>query len=101
MNPKVDGSSPPQVETFSASDQGSVIIIWDNDDYIAEARNQIFNDKCYKPVYLNTVDEINSILDKLWLYGCLDNQKSEIRKRLSNNITIECIELASYCDIHI
>ena len=27
--------------------------------------------------------------------------KSEIRKRLFNYITIECMELASYCDIHI
>ena len=29
------------------------------------------------------------------------NEKSEIRKRLFNNITIECMELASYCDCEI
>ena len=28
------------------------------------------------------------------------NQKSEIRKLLFNNITIECMQLASYSDIH-
>ena len=58
------------------ADKGSVIVILDKDAYISEAHNQIFNDKYYRPldgpVYLNTIDEVNSILDMLllsvWLY---------------------------------
>ena len=38
----------------------------DDNDYIADAHNQIFNDEYCKPledpVYLNTIDEINSFL---------------------------------------
>ena len=42
---------------------------------------QIFNDKYYKPldgpVYLNTTDEVNSILEKLLLNGWLDDKQVE------------------------
>ena len=54
---------------FKKADKGNTIVIMDPNDYITEAHNQIFNDKYYKPlevpVYLNTTDEVNSILDKL------------------------------------
>ena len=53
----------------------------DTNDYITEAHNQIFNDKYHTlvegPVYLNTTDEVNSILDELLLNGWLDNQQVE------------------------
>ena len=47
------------------------MVILDKDDYITEAHNQIFNGRYYKPldgpVCLNTIDEVNSILDNGWL----------------------------------
>ena len=59
------------------ADKGSAVVI-DKIDYITEAHNQIFNDKYHKslevPVNLNTIDKVNSILDKLWLNGWLDNK---------------------------
>ena len=61
------------------ADKGSVIVILNKDAYITEAHNQIFNDKYYRPldgpVYLNTIDEVNSILDMLLLSGWLDNKQ--------------------------
>ena len=60
----------------------------DRDDYITEAQNKIFNDKYYKPlegpVYLNTSDEVNSILDKLLLNGWLDNKQVEYLRPAHN-----------------
>ena len=60
----------------------------DGDDYITEAHNQIFNAKYYKPlecpVYLNTTDEVNSILNKSLLNGWLDNKRVEYLRPADN-----------------
>ena len=73
---------------FKKADKGNAIVIMDRDDYITEAHNQIFNDKYYKPlegpVYLNTTDEVNSILDKLLLNGWLDNKQVEYLRPADN-----------------
>ena len=56
----------------------------DTNDYITEAHNQILSDTYYKPlegpVYLNTTDEVNSILDKLLLNEWPDNKQVEYLK---------------------
>ena len=73
---------------FKKADKGNAIVIMDRDDYIREAHNQIFNDKYYKPlegpVYLNTTDEVNSILDKSLLNGWLDNTQVEYLRPADN-----------------
>ena len=73
---------------FKKADKGNAIVIMDRDDYIREAHNQIFNDKYCKPlegpVYLNTTDEVNSILDKLLLNGWLDNTQVEYLRPADN-----------------
>ena len=70
------------------ADKGNAIVIMDRDNYITEVHNQIFNDKYYKPlerpVYLNTTDEVNSILDKLLLNGWLDNKQVEYLRPADN-----------------
>ena len=69
-------------------DKGNAIFIMDRDDYITEAHNQIFNDEYCKPlddpVYLNTTDEVNSILDKLLLNGWLYNKQVEYLRPTDN-----------------
>ena len=73
---------------FKKADKGNTIVIMDPNDYITEAHNQIFNDKYYKPlevpVYLNTTDEVNSILDKLLLNGWLHNKQVEYLRPADN-----------------
>ena len=68
--------------------KGNAIVIMDANDYITEAHNQIFNDKYYKPlegpVYLNTTNEVNSILDKSLLNGWLDNKQVAYLRRADN-----------------
>ena len=60
----------------------------DDNDYIADAHNQIFNDEYCKPledpVYLNTIDEINFILDESLLDGCLYYKQVECLRGVDN-----------------
>ena len=69
------GSRDPTTRVPGFRDPGSVLIQGQVTQHgnpylicITKAHNQIFNDKYYKPlevpVYLNTIDEVNSILDK-------------------------------------
>ena len=61
------------LKLLNLRDKGLQVIL-DNDDYITETHDQIFNDNKYYmplegPVYLNTctIDEVNSILDKSYM----------------------------------
>ena len=68
--------------------KGSTIVITDENDYRTESHNKIFNDEYHKPlkspVYLNTIDQVNSILVKLLFNAWLDNKQIEYL-RLADN----------------